>query len=161
MKSSSPPPRCLAHPRPGSRLGTVSLSAQASEPRNCKSTAPPPGTCRCRRAPGHRPWPVPQGDPSPGAVRCSATCVTPPSLARREGTSAESSSSTSTEQTLVVASTTRVNNVRPRSETSPGALRPYGTGPKRDAVMEAVRSDWAAYNVTITDVRPGSAATTR
>jgi MYXO-CTERM domain-containing protein len=37
-----------------------------------------------------------------------------------------------------------------------GAFAPYGDGSKRDAVMEAVRADWAAYNVIVTDTRPGS-----
>ena len=35
-----------------------------------------------------------------------------------------------------------------------GPFAAYGSGPKRDAVMQAVREDWAAYNVIITDSRP-------
>ena len=33
---------------------------------------------------------------------------------------------------------------------------PYGEGNKREAVMQAVRTDWAAYAVLITDARPAS-----
>ncbi len=37
-----------------------------------------------------------------------------------------------------------------------GSFAAYGNGPKRDAVMQAVRNDWAAYNVVVTDSRPAS-----
>jgi MYXO-CTERM domain-containing protein len=37
-----------------------------------------------------------------------------------------------------------------------GPFASYGEGSKRDAVMEAVRADWAAYNVIITSTRPQS-----
>lgn len=37
-----------------------------------------------------------------------------------------------------------------------GQFAAYGMGPKRDAVMQAVREDWAAYNVIVTDTRPAS-----
>jgi MYXO-CTERM domain-containing protein len=37
-----------------------------------------------------------------------------------------------------------------------GNFAAYGEGPKRDAVMQAVINDWAAYNIIITDVRPDS-----
>lgn len=37
-----------------------------------------------------------------------------------------------------------------------GNFAPYGQGAKRDAVLQAVRDDWAAYNVIVTDVRPAS-----
>lgn len=37
-----------------------------------------------------------------------------------------------------------------------GAFAPYGTGDKREAVMQAVRADWAPFDVIITDVRPAS-----
>lgn len=37
-----------------------------------------------------------------------------------------------------------------------GAFAAYGAGSKRDAVMQAVRADWAPFNVVITDTRPGS-----
>lgn len=37
-----------------------------------------------------------------------------------------------------------------------GNFAAYGDGAKRDATVQAVRDDWAAYNVTIVDVRPGS-----
>jgi MYXO-CTERM domain-containing protein len=37
-----------------------------------------------------------------------------------------------------------------------GSFAPYGQGSKRDAVMQAVRSDWAAYNVLVVDQRPAS-----
>jgi hypothetical protein len=37
-----------------------------------------------------------------------------------------------------------------------GPFAAYGEGSKRDAVMEAVRADWAAYNVIITSTRPQS-----
>lgn len=37
-----------------------------------------------------------------------------------------------------------------------GNFAAYGDGPKRDATLQAVRDDWAAYNVVITDSRPGS-----
>ena len=33
---------------------------------------------------------------------------------------------------------------------------PYGDGPKRDAVMQAVVNDWQAYGVLVTDDRPAS-----
>ena len=35
-----------------------------------------------------------------------------------------------------------------------GPFAAYGEGQKREAVMQAVRQDWAAYNVRITDTRP-------
>ncbi|WP_272084911.1 Ig-like domain-containing protein [Nannocystis bainbridge] len=35
---------------------------------------------------------------------------------------------------------------------------PYGLGSKRDASLQAVLADWAAYDVTITDVRPQAGA---
>ncbi|MDC0715879.1 Ig-like domain-containing protein [Nannocystis bainbridge] len=34
-------------------------------------------------------------------------------------------------------------------------FQPYGAGNKRTASLQAVKSDWAPYDVTITDVRPG------
>ena len=37
-----------------------------------------------------------------------------------------------------------------------GNFAAYGEGAKRDAVMQAVRDDWAAYDVIITDSRPAS-----
>lgn len=37
-----------------------------------------------------------------------------------------------------------------------GAFAPYGAGDKREAVMQAVRADWAPFNVVITDARPAS-----
>jgi MYXO-CTERM domain-containing protein len=37
-----------------------------------------------------------------------------------------------------------------------GPFAAYGEGTKREAVMEAVRADWAAYNVIITSSRPAS-----
>ena len=37
-----------------------------------------------------------------------------------------------------------------------GPYAAYGDGEKRDAVMQALRIDWADYNVTITDTRPAS-----
>ena len=37
-----------------------------------------------------------------------------------------------------------------------GSFAPYGAGSKRDAVMQALQTDWAAYDVFITDQRPGS-----
>ena len=37
-----------------------------------------------------------------------------------------------------------------------GAYAPYGDGDKRDAVMQALRADWAAYDVVVTDTRPDS-----
>lgn len=37
-----------------------------------------------------------------------------------------------------------------------GSFAAYGQGAKRDAVLQAVRDDWAAYNVIVTDVRPAS-----
>jgi MYXO-CTERM domain-containing protein len=37
-----------------------------------------------------------------------------------------------------------------------GSFPAYGDGPKREAVLQAVRKDWADYNVTITDDRPAS-----
>jgi MYXO-CTERM domain-containing protein len=37
-----------------------------------------------------------------------------------------------------------------------GNFAAYGEGAKRDAVMQAVRDDWAAYNVIIVDERPAS-----
>lgn len=37
-----------------------------------------------------------------------------------------------------------------------GSFAAYGEGTKRDAVMQAVRDDWAPYNVIITDSRPAS-----
>jgi hypothetical protein len=37
-----------------------------------------------------------------------------------------------------------------------GSFAAYGAGAKRDAVMQAVRDDWAAYNVIVTDSRPQS-----
>ena len=37
-----------------------------------------------------------------------------------------------------------------------GNFAPYGEGNKRDAVMQAVTNDWAAYNVIVTDERPAS-----
>ena len=35
-----------------------------------------------------------------------------------------------------------------------GAFAPYGVGAKRDATLQSVRADWAAYDLAITDVRP-------
>ncbi len=37
-----------------------------------------------------------------------------------------------------------------------GSFAPYGQGSKREAVMQAVRTDWAPFNVLITDSRPAS-----
>lgn len=37
-----------------------------------------------------------------------------------------------------------------------GSFAAYGNGPKREAVMQAVRNDWAPFDVVITDTRPGS-----
>jgi hypothetical protein len=37
-----------------------------------------------------------------------------------------------------------------------GNFAAYGAGAKRDATMQAVRDDWAAYNVIITESRPAS-----
>lgn len=37
-----------------------------------------------------------------------------------------------------------------------GTFAPYGDGTKREAVMQAVRQDWTAYNVTIVDERPAA-----
>ncbi|MEX1362585.1 MAG: Ig-like domain-containing protein [Nannocystaceae bacterium] len=37
-----------------------------------------------------------------------------------------------------------------------GSFAAYGNGPKREAVMQAVRNDWAPFDVIITDTRPGS-----
>ena len=37
-----------------------------------------------------------------------------------------------------------------------GSFAPYGDGAMRDAVMQAVRTDWAAFNVIVTDSRPAS-----
>jgi MYXO-CTERM domain-containing protein len=37
-----------------------------------------------------------------------------------------------------------------------GSFAAYGEGTKREAVMQAVRDDWAPYNVIITDTRPAS-----
>ncbi|MBX7078968.1 MAG: hypothetical protein K1X88_07250 [Nannocystaceae bacterium] len=37
-----------------------------------------------------------------------------------------------------------------------GSFAPYGDGPMRDAVLQAVRTDWADFNVIVTDVRPAS-----
>lgn len=37
-----------------------------------------------------------------------------------------------------------------------GNFAAYGDGAKRDAVMQAVRDDWAAYDVVIVDTRPAS-----
>lgn len=48
-----------------------------------------------------------------------------------------------------------LNDVTQISECA-GSFAAYGEGAKRDAVMQAVRDDWAAYNVIITDTRPGS-----
>jgi MYXO-CTERM domain-containing protein len=47
-----------------------------------------------------------------------------------------------------------VNNV---SQIWGGSFAAYGAGAKRDAVMQAVAEDWAAYNVVVTDARPASA----
>ena len=35
-----------------------------------------------------------------------------------------------------------------------GPYAPYGEGAKRDATFQAVREDWAAYNVSVVDQRP-------
>jgi len=37
-----------------------------------------------------------------------------------------------------------------------GSFAAYGDGAKRDATLQAVRDDWAPYNVTIVDTRPAS-----
>jgi MYXO-CTERM domain-containing protein len=37
-----------------------------------------------------------------------------------------------------------------------GNFAAYGAGAKRDAVMQAVQTDWAAFNVLVTDSRPAS-----
>jgi hypothetical protein len=37
-----------------------------------------------------------------------------------------------------------------------GDFAPYGDGPMRDAVVQAVRSDWGDFGMTITDSRPAS-----
>jgi MYXO-CTERM domain-containing protein len=47
------------------------------------------------------------------------------------------------------------NDVTQISECA-GSFAAYGEGPKRDAVMQAVVNDWAAYGVTVTDDRPGA-----
>ena len=47
------------------------------------------------------------------------------------------------------------NNVTQISELV-GSFAAYGAGTKRDAVMQAVRADWAPFNVIVTDARPAS-----
>jgi len=37
-----------------------------------------------------------------------------------------------------------------------GSFSAYGDGAKRDAALQAVRDDWAAYNVIVVDARPNS-----
>ena len=37
-----------------------------------------------------------------------------------------------------------------------GHFEPYGFGSKKAAVLQAVRADWAPYDVVVTDVRPSS-----
>ena len=37
-----------------------------------------------------------------------------------------------------------------------GSFAPYGQGSKREAVMQAVRTDWAPFNVLVVDTRPAS-----
>jgi hypothetical protein len=37
-----------------------------------------------------------------------------------------------------------------------GVFESYGTGAKREAVMQAVRADWAPYDIELTQIRPGS-----
>jgi MYXO-CTERM domain-containing protein len=41
-----------------------------------------------------------------------------------------------------------------------GSFAAYGAGDKREAVMQAVRADWAPFNVLITDTRPASGSYT-
>jgi MYXO-CTERM domain-containing protein len=41
-----------------------------------------------------------------------------------------------------------------------GSFAAYGAGDKREAVMQAVRADWAPFNVIITDTRPASGSYT-
>jgi MYXO-CTERM domain-containing protein len=41
-----------------------------------------------------------------------------------------------------------------------GPFAPYGDGPKRAAAVQAVREDWAAYDVAVTDARPDDGAYT-
>ncbi len=48
-----------------------------------------------------------------------------------------------------------INNVTQISNLA-GAFAPYGAGAKREAVMQALATDWAAYDVFITDARPAS-----
>jgi hypothetical protein len=47
------------------------------------------------------------------------------------------------------------NDVTQISELA-GNFAPYGAGDKREAVMQAVRADWAPFDVVITDTRPAS-----
>ena len=41
-----------------------------------------------------------------------------------------------------------------------GSFAAYGDGDKRNAVMQAVRADWAPFDMVVTDVRPGSGSYT-
>ncbi|RMG97566.1 MAG: hypothetical protein D6705_08390 [Deltaproteobacteria bacterium] len=43
-----------------------------------------------------------------------------------------------------------------RSQIYGGSFAAYGQGSKREAVMQAVRTDWAPFNVIVTDTRPAS-----
>jgi hypothetical protein len=47
------------------------------------------------------------------------------------------------------------NNITQIGELA-GNFAAYGGGDKRDAVMQAVRADWAPFNVIVTDARPAS-----
>ncbi|MEM6995103.1 MAG: Ig-like domain-containing protein [Myxococcota bacterium] len=48
-----------------------------------------------------------------------------------------------------------INNVTQIGQLA-GSFAAYGEGSKREAVMQAVRADWAEFNVAITETRPAS-----
>ena len=48
-----------------------------------------------------------------------------------------------------------INNVTQIGQLA-GNFAAYGNGSKREAVMQAVRTDWADFNVTVVDARPAS-----
>lgn len=56
---------------------------------------------------------------------------------------------------LSAGSDNSINNVT-QIQALVGSFAPYGQGAKREAVMQAVRADWAAFSVAITDQRPAS-----
>ena len=56
---------------------------------------------------------------------------------------------------LTTGSDDAINNVTQIPNLA-GAFAAYGEGAKREAVMQALFTDWAAYDVTITDARPAS-----